>query len=192
MQWPALSAVAGSVATSIALLSLLRATGLERERVRDRAAETRAGYFKALLTKPLSREADRLARLIQARAKQLIEELANVSAQNEREALVAAAIEEIHEGFLAFHHELRVATGAWDDAEMTARLYRATEDWEDQTQPAMAALLAPGRSVENLRKGCTAYRTSLRRLLYDSDPLLKRENERSEPGNAVVRFFRGV
>lgn len=191
MEWPALSAVAGSVAATTALLTLLRASGLERERIRDRAAETRAGYYKALLTRPLSREADRLSRLVQARAKQLVHALGSAQGVNERDALVLEAIEDIQEGFLTLSHELRVATGAWQDDEITAKLFRDAQDWEDQVQPAVEALLGPTKNVETIRRGCTAYRTALRRTLFEADPLLLRERERRQPGSRLLRFVRG-
>ena len=187
-----MSAIAGSVAATTALLSLMRATGLYREGNRDRAAAARAGYYKALLTKPLARESDRLARVVHARARQLLQELDATQAPSERDALVRAAIEENHEGFLSFYHELRVATGAWQVEDLTIKLYRATQDWEDQAQLSMNDLLGTSRSVEETRKGCTAYRTALRRILFDADPLLLRERERDEPGNRLVRFIRGV
>jgi len=192
MEWPAISAIAGSVAATMALISLLRASGLERERIRDRAAETRADYYKALLTRPLSKEADRLSRLVQARAKQLVQALESTPGASEREALVQAVIDEIRDGFSALRHELRVATGAWRDDDITARLFRETQDWEDQAQLTMAALLGPAKSVEDTRKGCTAYRTALRRILFDADPLLLRERERQQPGNRLGRFIRGA
>jgi len=192
MEWPALSAIAGSIAATTALLSLMRASGLERERIRDRAAESRASYYKALLTKPLARESDRLSRVVHERSKQLLQALHATQVPAERDALVRAAIEEIHEGFLAFYHELRVATGAWREDALTIKLFRATQDWEDQAQLSMNDLLGPSNSVEETRKGCTAYRTALRRILFDTDPLLLRERERDQPGNHLVRFIRGV
>jgi DNA-directed RNA polymerase subunit K/omega len=192
MEWPALSAVAGSVAATTALLTLVRATGLYREGNRDRAATTRAVYYKALLTKPLARESDRLARLVHERGKQLLQALNATQEPAERDALVKAAIEEIHEGFLSFYHELRVATGAWQVDTLTIQLYRATQDWEDQAQFALNDLLGPSNRVEEIRKGCTAYRTALRRILFDADPVLLRERERDQPSNALLRFIRGI
>ena len=189
--WPALGAIAGAVAATTALLTLLRASGLERERVRDRAAETRESYYKALLTRPLSRETDKLSRLIQARAKQVVQLLASTDAAKEREVMVRAAAEEITEGFLSLHHELRVATGAWQDEEITGRLFRETQDWADQAQLTLAALLEPARGVEDTRRACTAFRTALRRILFERDPLLLRAREREQPGNRVGRFIRG-
>jgi hypothetical protein len=192
--WPAVvSAIASAIAATMALLTTMRAVVLERERSRDRASETKADYFKSLLTKPLSRETDKLTRLIQVRAKELVHALGKTPGAPEREALVQATIDEIREGFISLHHELRVATGAWQDDEIKQRLFRETQDWEDQTQLTIAALLAPAKSIDDARKACTAYRTALRRILFDADPLLQRAREREEKStNALVRYFKGV
>lgn len=194
IQWPAISAIAGATSSIVALLTLLRASGLENERIKDRAAESLASYYKALLTKPLSREADKLAKLAQTRAKSALEGLRAAGQDGTvRDRIVAEAVESIRAGFLSLYHELRVATGPWSDENLKESLYRETGDWEDQIQPAIAGL-AHGVTFETIARGCTVYRLAVRKLLLESDPLVVRDRERREAMEApwLIRFVKGL
>lgn len=191
MFWSAVSAVAGALAAIAALFTLYHASGLEAESVQDRAAETRSVYFKALLTRPLSRAADQLSHLLLTQATSLSEALEGVSDVGQRDALIGKVVTLVNEGFTRLRDDLRVATGAWKDDAITQSLFRETQDWEDETQKAFAEF-RPSKDLVRIRFGCTSYRTAVRRILFRADPLLIRAELRALPKRGIAGLFGGA